>query len=98
MAKRLPVLGLAALASLSILSPSSAATPARVLASDDRGITFRVDVPAWRLAPTGTSGVQRLVVHDLEATDVPGRAGMPFAAILIALPPGARAAARVIEQ
>src|SRR5262245_54786594 len=98
MAKRLTLLGLAALASLCLPCPSSAAPPARMVASDDRGVTFRVDVPSWRLEATGTSGVQRLVVSELQATDVPGRAGMPYASLLIALPAGARATARVVEQ
>src|SRR5258706_10491404 len=93
MAKRLSLLGLLALAlPLSV----QAAPPARVLSSDARGLTIRLDVPAWRLGPSAT-GLQ-LVVPDFEATDIPGRAAMPFASVLIALPPGARASARVEQE
>ena len=95
MPNRLPVLGLLALACFAFPMPLAAATSARVLSSDARGLTVRLDVPAWHLAPAGSNGLQRLVVPGFEVTDVPGRAGMPFASVLIALPPATRASARV---
>ena len=97
MAKRLSVLGTSALALLLSSVSSFAATAARVITSDERGVTLRVEVPAWRLE-TSSPGIQRLVVKGFDATDVPGRAAMPFASVLVGLPPGARATARVEEE
>src|SRR5438477_708327 len=97
MAKRLSVLGTSALALLLSSVSSFAATAARVITSDERGVTLRVEVPAWRLE-TSSPGIQRLVVNGFDATDVPGRAAMPFASVLVGLPPGARATARVEEE
>src|SRR6185369_17422302 len=95
MSKRLSVLGLIPFACLALPTPLHAAVAARIVASDDRGLTVRLEVPAWRLAPADEAGFQRMVVPGFDATDVPGRPGMPYASLLIALPPGARATARV---
>src|SRR6185436_9252742 len=96
MAKRLLLPGLTALTALALSSPLHAA-PVRVLSSDERGVTLRLDVPAWRLADAA-AGQKRVVVPGFEATDVPGRAAMPFASVLVALPPGSRASARVQQE
>src|SRR4051794_21229042 len=77
-------------------SPSWAASDAiRVLASDDRGVTLRLDLPAVSVVPGSAAGRSRLALAGLSRTDVPGRPLLPFASTLVALPPGARAVVSV---
>src|SRR5438105_4854803 len=71
------------------------AAPARMIAADDRGVTFELTVPAFRVVPT-EDGAASLEVPGLQAMDVPGRAAMPVASVLLAVPPGARAMARIL--
>ena len=73
MVPRPRVLGLIALAFLACPLYAEAAPPVRVIASDDRGLTLRLDVAGWRLEPAGTPGTQRLVLAELDGTSVPGR-------------------------
>ena len=69
---------------------------AELVAADDRGITLRVQVPEWTLTPNG-GGRSMLVARGLEVSAIPGRPLLPFAAALIAIPPGGRVVARVTE-
>jgi hypothetical protein len=98
MSMRVRTLGLLALAILVLPQASRADLQARVLSSDARGLTLQVDIPSPRLAPSGDGVTQTLIVPGLATTDVPGRPGMPFYSTLVALPPGARASARVQEE
>jgi len=98
MRHRLSLPGFALAAFLALPAPTLAAPGARIVTSDARGVTIRLDVPQWRLATGAEAGTQRLVVPEFEVTDVPGRAGLPFVSVLLALPPGARADARVEQQ
>src|SRR5215468_2185915 len=98
MLSRVPALGFLALATFALPHASRADVTARVLSSDARGVTLQVDVPAPRLQPSGDGATQMLVVPGLASTDVPGRPGMPFYSTLVALPPGARASARVQQE
>ncbi len=97
MAQRLSLPGVLVLGFIVFSAPVHAATAFRILSSDDRGMTLRLDVPAMKLAPAAP-GLMRMIVPGFEGTDVPGRASMPFASVLIGLPPGARASARVVSQ
>lgn len=83
--------------SLLLAATAAGADPVRVVASDDRGITLRLDVPdalPREIAPDGRS---RLRVPGLDLTSATGYPRLPFATALVALPPGARPSVRVIE-
>lgn len=71
------------------------AQPVRLLASDARGVTLRVDAAAFELSAPDPEGRVRLVVPGYRASSEPGRPQLPFAQALLALPPGATARARV---
>ena len=73
----------------------SAAEPVRLLATDDRGVTLQLDLPASEFR-SRTDGRSELTVAGLRVVDVPGRPHLPYAVVLIALPPGARANVRMI--
>jgi hypothetical protein len=78
MRHRLSLPGFALAAFLALPAPTLAAPGARIVTSDARGVTIRLDVPQWRLATGAEAGTQRLVVPEFEVTDVPGRAGPAF--------------------
>src|SRR5436309_6380849 len=61
----------------------------RLVSSDDHGVTLRLDVPDPTLAPAGPDGRSR-ILSDLGLGSSPGRPQLPYAATLIALPPGTR--------
>ena len=69
---------------------------AELVAADDRGLTLRVQVPAWSLSP-GAGGRSMLVARGLEMSGIPGRPFLPYAAALVAIPPSGSAVARVTE-
>jgi hypothetical protein len=77
--------------------PAAAAARVGLLASDDRGVTLELALPAFDLSLPGPDGRSELRATGLDVMDVPGRPLLPFAGALIALPPGARAAVRVLE-
>lgn len=74
----------------------AAASPVRVVASDDRGVTLELTVPEYRFEAAEASR-QRLSAPGLELMDLPGRPQVPFASALIGLPPGARAQVRLLS-
>jgi hypothetical protein len=74
----------------------SAASPVRVVASDDRGVTLELTVQDYRL-DAALAGRQRLSAPGLELMDLPGRPVVPFASALIGLPPGAGAQVRLLS-
>jgi hypothetical protein len=91
-----------AAASLVLLAGALAGTPAlgagvTLSASDETGVTLRVTAPEGTLEPAG-DGRFDLVVPGAKATRVPGRPRLPTYGTLIALPPGARATARVVAS
>ncbi len=76
---------------------AAAAAPVQLLSSDARGVTLQLTVPAVEFRPGGADGRLELVVPGLYAYDIPGRPRLPFASALVALPPGARAVARLLD-
>ena len=89
---------------LSLASATARAQSLRVVATDERGVTLRLSLPDWRLGAlrpdplSGGAPRAEIVVPGFAVTGVPGRALVPFAQALIALPPGAGAAARIVED
>jgi hypothetical protein len=81
-----------------LLVPAAAvrAQALRVVATDERGVTLRLSLPAWRLSDPLPDGRVELVVRDFSVTNLPGRPHLPYAQALVALPPGAAAVARVV--
>src|SRR5258706_2539935 len=88
----LPILILAALT----LARTAAAAELRTIASDDQGVTLRLDLPAWTLLPVRGGERSLLRAGTLPESDAPGRPGLPYATALIAIPPGALPQAIVI--
>jgi peptidase C25-like protein len=76
---------------------TAAASPIERLASDQTGVTIRLTVPGYRLEADAT-GRQLPVVPGLHALDVPGRPRVPHFRVLLALPPGTQARARVVAE
>jgi hypothetical protein len=78
--------------------PVRAATdPIEQVSTDERGVTLRVTVPGWSL-DQGDSGRFELKAPGFQALDVLGRPRLPFASALLAVPPGSRAVARLIDS
>ena len=97
---RLTPLFLKAVAILALLLLPAAAVRAqvlRVVAADDRGVTLRLSLPAYRLSPPSSDGRVELIVPGYAVTNLPGRAHLPYAQTLVALPPGAAAVWRVVD-
>lgn len=91
-----PIRFLALMLVLGLAAVPAHAQALRLVSSDDAGVTFRVDVPAWRLVQDSLSHRSHLVAPGLETRSFPGRPHLPTASTLIALPPGARVSATVI--
>ncbi len=70
----------------------------RVIASDRSGVTLRLEVGDYSLESDPAGGRVVPSVDGLGRTDVAGRPRLPFGATLLALPPGARAVARVLAS
>lgn len=87
-----PILILAGLA----LARIASAGEVRTIATDDQGVTLRVDLPPWKLLPVRGGERSLLRAGTLPESDAPGRPGLPFATALIAIPPGALPQAVVI--
>ena len=86
----------AALAVL-LLLPLTAAAAVRVRATDARGVTLELTLPAWSLSAPGADGRVRVIgVADAHSLAEPGRALLPAFAATIALPADARPSARVL--
>jgi len=90
------LLSLVAVAALAVLAAPTAAGPVRLVESDQTGVTLELTLPPWSVSPNGVDGRADIIVPGLKTVDSPGRARLPFASELIALPPGARATVRVI--
>jgi len=73
----------------------AAADPIRLVAADDRGVTLRLDLARFDYRPA-SNGRFELVAAGCQVMDVPGRPRVPYAGVLLALPPGAQARASVI--
>ncbi|HEY2954456.1 MAG TPA: C25 family cysteine peptidase [Candidatus Eisenbacteria bacterium] len=80
------------------LAPAAEAGPIQLVAQDDRGVTLRLTVPSYDLGAPGEDGRQEILIQDLDLLDVPGRPKLPYATTLVAIPPGAKAVAAVIES
>jgi hypothetical protein len=74
-----------------------AAEPVQLVAADDRGVTLRLSVDAWELGPVGDDGRREILTPRLDLFDEPGRPKLPYATALIAVPPGAKAVASVVD-
>ncbi len=86
-----------AVAALLLTAPTARAA-VRVTATDDRGVTFEVTVPAWSAnTPAPLRGVW-VEAPGFHVTGEPGRPQLPAASALFALPPGARATVRVLSE
>src|SRR5580765_4817035 len=68
-----------------------------VIASDAHGITLRLDVPDFQTGVPDAAGRSRVTCPGLDTFGEPGRPSLPSASTLLALPPGARAVARVTD-
>ena len=66
----------------------------RVVSTDERGVVLRLDVPAWTLSPD-PGGRSLITGTGLPLLGEPGRPRLPYAAALVAVPPGARVSASV---
>src|SRR5262245_32768271 len=62
----------------------------RLRVADDRGLTLELTLRDFRIGPAGKDGRSILAAPGLEAHAVPGRAVLPSATTLIAVPPGGR--------
>ena len=87
----------AAVAVLAALAVPAVAGPVRLVEADETGVTLELALPPWSLTPNVVDGRADIKVAGLRTMDSPGRASLPFASELIALPPGARATVRVIS-
>ncbi len=81
-----------------LAAPGAGAGPVRLVASDDRGVTLRLEVAPFTLGPPREDGRTELVVPGLYLLDTQGRPKLPYATALIALPPGASAVASVVDD
>ncbi|MEO5617703.1 MAG: C25 family cysteine peptidase [Candidatus Eisenbacteria bacterium] len=87
----------AGFALLSLAAPAHAAE-IRLVSADASGVTLQLEVGNYVLEPDGDQGRFVPVVDGLARTDAPGRPRLPYAAALLALPPGTRALARVLSS
>src|SRR5689334_7721554 len=85
------------LASAMMLAAAAHADAIRVIASDDRGVTLRFDLTSYELRAPGHDGRSEVMARGLQMLDTPGRPQLPMASALLALPPGARATAVVVD-
>ena len=97
---RLPILHpfalTALLASLLPTSISAASEVAKLIGTDARSLTIRVQVPKLEVAAPDEDGRSILDVRGFDQVALPGRPQLPYVSVLIAVPPGARAVARVV--
>ena len=84
---------------LSCLPGAAAAGPGpiEIVQSDARGVTLRLEVKDFQVVP-GQGGLSAVHARLGGVTRQPGRPALPFAAATLALPPGARAVARIVES
>ena len=82
---------------LAVLPGVSRADSLELVSSDANGVTFRLDAPAPEFSIADSTGRSTVSIQGLEPAGAPGRPSLPLAATLVALPPGAGAAARVID-
>jgi hypothetical protein len=89
----------AAVLTLLLLLPAHAARAQslRVIATDERGVTLRLNLPGYQLSAPLFDGRVELNVSGYVVTSLPGRPHLPYAQTLVALPPGAGATARVVD-
>lgn len=80
-----------------LVAAPAAADPVRVVSSDARGVTLRIELPEPRPARPAPDGRVRIVVPGFDLTAEQGRPRLPFATALVALPPGARPTVEVLE-
>ena len=96
-APALPWLGPLAAALLLLASPVRAAQ-IRLISADPSGVTLRLDIGRFDLSAPGPDGRSTLEVPAIDLLDQPGRPQVPFDKAIIALPPGARAVAHVVDE
>src|SRR5436309_2154992 len=75
--------------------PAAPAAGIRLIASDERGVTLGLDLPAPFALDPGPDGRSEVTGTGLPLLDEPGRPRLPYAYALLAVPPGARASAAV---
>src|SRR5258706_12895465 len=78
-----------------VLAAPVRAETIRLVGADDRGVTLRLDVGPFDLAPVA-DGRFALKGTGLPLLDEPGRPRLPYGYALIAVPPGARVLASVV--
>lgn len=88
---------LAATLALVCLAGPVSAQGLKVVSSDAGGLTLRLSLPGYTLSAPLPDGRTELSVPGLQVTGVPGRAHLPYAQVLLALPPGGGATVRVLE-
>src|SRR5262245_51229143 len=83
---------------LLLAAGAARASEVRVIASDASGVTLRVTTGAWTLDPRGDEGRVVPTCDGMSRTTDTGRPRLPYAAALLAMPPGARATVRLISS
>lgn len=81
-----------------LTAPLARASAVRLIAAGDGGVTLRLEVAPYVVQPAGEDGRSEILVPGLTLLDTPGRPRLPFATALIALPPGARPVASVVDE
>jgi hypothetical protein len=85
------------LAAGALADPTRAAVePARLASEDAGGLTLTFSVEGWTLGEPGPDGRATLAAPGLDMFEQPGRPILPIARALVAVPPGARVAARIV--
>jgi hypothetical protein len=81
-----------------LAAPSPARAGAiQLVSADERGVTLRVEVTGERWVESGVLGRPALEVPGFRVAGVEARPQTPYAQTLIAIPPGARVIARVLD-
>ena len=86
------------LALLLVLAPAARASGIKLVSADANGVTLRMEITRFDLSAPGPKGRSTLSVPEFDMFDQTGRAELPFTKALIALPPGARAVAQLVEE
>jgi hypothetical protein len=82
---------------LAFLVAVAAAQSLRVVSTDATGVTLRLSLPSFSFTDPGSDGRSELAVPGFQVTGTTGRANLPYAQTLVALPPGATAAVRLLD-
>lgn len=92
-----PFLSLLLSASFVTSAPPAWGGVVELVSTDAAGVTLRVDVPEYEVLEPNHDGRTPIYIPGFGTTAAAGRPQVPYARTLIAVPPGARAVARVVE-